>query len=278
MFEQAIEELERSGCRVGMPESFQHYVSRYNLSKERTAQYISVNQLSNLRPELVDAECMVFRLGSSPGENYTQFALAKYRKGWSDYFLLDSELFDASDAEVFLPSVSVRSLFAHQLLPKLTESSLVNLALASGLLPEVLGILPSNEQIIPATGQSTFTFGFRPRSDDATLLMHRNGQVEIDALFVGKRNERECLFVVEAKASKAMQSLAKHKLLYPLLALKNSVPTYMDVVPVYMRVIRKSDSIDFNVAECDITWVNGEYGALDELVVKAINRYSLLGY
>lgn len=278
MFEQAIEQLEISGRRVGLPESFQDYVKRNKLGSKRTAEYISINEFQHLRPELVNAGCMVFRLGSSQGEKHTKFALAKYRKGWSDYFFLDKPVFDALDVEVFLPSVSVRSLFAYQLLPKLTETSLVNLALASGLLPEALGILSSNEQLIPATGQSTFTFEFRPRSDDGTQLMHQNGQVEIDALFTGQRNEKESLFVVEAKASKTMRSCAKHKLLYPMLALQDSIPAYMDVVPVYMRIVRKSDGIEFNIAECVITRVNGRYGALDALNVKTVKRYSLLGY
>jgi len=278
MFEKAIEELESSGRRVGVPESFQEYVKRNGMAVGRTAAYISINEIRELRPELVQADCMVFRLGSSIGGEHTQFALAKYRESWSDYFLVDRKLFAASDVEVFLPSVSVRSLFAYQLMPKLTETSLVNLALASGLLPEALNIASSNEQLIPATGQTTFTFEFRPRTDDATRLMHRKGQVEIDALFVGKRSGKECLFIVEAKAGVKMESLAKHKLYYPMLALQPSIPTYMEVVPVYMRIIRKGDGVKFNIAECAMTKNNGQYGALDELGVKTVKRYSLLGY
>lgn len=52
---------------------------------------------------------------------------------------------------------------------------------------------------------------------------HYKGQVEIDALFVGRRNRQETLFVIEAKTSNNFQSLAKHKLVYPVLALSSNV-------------------------------------------------------
>lgn len=156
------------------------------------------------------------------------FALSKVVNDWSDYFLIDEEVFDSVDTQVYLPNTSVRSLFAFQLLPTLTETSLVNLALASGLLPKALGIEPSQEQIVPATGQSVFTFEFQPLSQSEVKLPHYQGQVEIDALFVGQRDGKECLFVIEAKSSRGFDSLAKHKLLYPVLALQDSVPSYME--------------------------------------------------
>ena len=180
--------------------------------------------------------------------------------------------------EVYLPSASIRSLFAYQLLPTLTETSIVNLALASGLLPQALGLIGEGNQVIPATGQSVFTFGFQPNSTSEAALKHSNGQVEIDALFVGQRAGVECLFVLEAKSGKDFGSLAKHKLLYPILSIQDNIPPHMDVVPVYLRTVRKEGYIEFNIAECSLPRENGVFGALDQLKATKVTRYSLHGY
>ncbi|WP_252371579.1 DUF6997 domain-containing protein [Pseudoalteromonas phenolica] len=114
---------------------------------------------------------------------------------------------------------------------------MVNLACASGLLKEALSLDDEASIIVPATGQSTFTFRFKPICDEDTILEHINGQVEIDAVFVGKRNGKENLFVIEAKHSEKFDSLAKHKLLYPCLSLLEKLPASMPIVPVYLRSI-----------------------------------------
>ncbi|MFC1708313.1 hypothetical protein ACFL59_16090, partial [Planctomycetota bacterium] len=80
---------------------------------------------------------MVFRLGSPPGSRTTSFALARAVDGWGDYFLFDDELFGDVDTKTFSPTSS-DDLLAYQLLPVLTERSVVNLAVASGLLDEAL--------------------------------------------------------------------------------------------------------------------------------------------
>lgn len=64
MFQQAINALYNSGQIIGKSSSFQEYVASQGLDNKRTAQYISVNSLSELNSELRDANCMVFRLGS----------------------------------------------------------------------------------------------------------------------------------------------------------------------------------------------------------------------
>ncbi|NKF50281.1 hypothetical protein G3R49_06800 [Shewanella sp. WXL01] len=278
MFDQAIKEIEGSGDIIGTPRSFQDYVAETKLGNKRTAQYISINSISDLTSELKNSGYMVFRLGSPKGSRNTEFALAKAVESWADYFFIDEDIFSNSELEVFLPSASIRSLFAFQLLPTLTETSIVNLAMASGLLTEALGIEQDNNQSIPATGQSVFTFDFQPTSHSNEVLTHNQGQVEIDALFVGKRKGKECLFVIEAKSGKEFDSLAKHKLLYPMLALQNNIPAYMEVIPVYLRTIRKEGYIEFNIAECSIPRRNGVFGALNELKTEKISRFSLHGY
>jgi hypothetical protein len=91
------------------------------LEPARTWQAISVDQRERLAPELQAAQTMVFRLGAPSGARYTHFALAKCHGGWSDYFLEDTQLFASCPPEVFIPPVSLRQLFAFQLLPALTE-------------------------------------------------------------------------------------------------------------------------------------------------------------
>ncbi len=278
MFEQAIRELEESGELVGEPQSFHDYATKLKIDIRGAAPHISIDTLSDLRNELRDSNCMVLRLGSRPGSRHTYFALTKVNENWSDYFIVDEDVFGNTELEVYLPSASVCSLFSYQLLPTLTETSLVNLALASGLLPKALGISTGEGQAIPATGQSVFTFEFQPNSNCDKLLTHNKGQVEIDALFVGQRNGKECLFVTEAKSGKRFDSLAKHKLLYPILAVQSKVPSDMEIVPVYLRAIRKAGYIEFNIAESSLSTENDVFGALDLLKTKSVTRYSLHGY
>src|SRR4051794_17804958 len=102
----------------------------------------------------------------------------------------------------------------------------------------------------PATGQSTFSFDLKPHSSSDTVWRHLRGQVQIDALFVGRRDGEELIFVVEAKHGSYPSSLAKHKLVYPVLAIAPQVSKYLRIVPVYVRVARLDGDLHFFVAEC----------------------------
>jgi hypothetical protein len=180
----------------------------------------------------------------------TSFALVRAVNGWGDYFFDDKKEFDGTNQELFVPSVPASTLYPFRLLPKFTETSLVNLALASGLLGYALGIegtLPS----CPATGQGTYTFDFRPHSAIDVCYSHLNGQVEIDAVFTARRAGVETLFVVEAKASNELRQIAKHKLLYPVLSLKDRVPVNMTICPVYLRAVRRPGGLHFYIAEIE---------------------------
>lgn len=273
MFSQAIQEMEQSGQLVSEPRSFKAYIEQQGLGSKRTADHISVQSFAGLHPELKEAGYTVLRLGAPQGSKHTHFALAKVQNDWSDFFLIDEEIFSGQPVETFVPGESAQNLMAFQLLPNLTETSLVNLALASGLLPKALGIT-TETQTIPATGQSTFSFDFKPLHNSPAVLSHKNGQVEIDALFVGQRDGKDYLFVVEAKSGKKFDSLAKQKLLYPVLAMKQNMPSYIQVIPIYLRSIRKESSIEFNIAECEF------YGeeALNNIIVKKTQCYSIFGF
>jgi hypothetical protein len=253
MFEAALKEMQKSGLPHWGPKSFQGYCNDTGVKAPKTADYISIDSVKSLAPELRNAQCMVFRLGAPEGERNTHFGLAKCTHGWRDYFLLDDALFGNLAPEVFIPTASFRHLFAFFLLPELTETSLVNLALASGLMSHALGL---DEQTLPlatATGQSTHTFRFKPRIGMEEPWTHSRGQVEIDSLFAARRGGKETAFIIESKAAGDLDSLAKHKLLYPLLAIRGKVPSYMPVVSVYLRVVQKKDGYHFYFAECELT-------------------------
>jgi hypothetical protein len=266
MFESALEEMKKTGLPHWGPKSFQGYCMANSVKAPKTAEHISIDSQKGLAPGLRNAQCMVLRLGIPEGEKNTFFGLSKCVNGWGDYFLLDDVLFEGVAPEMFIPTVSFRHLFPFYLLPAFTETSLVNLALASGLMAHALGL---DEQTLPlaaATGQSTHTFRFRPRIGMEEPWTHARGQVEIDSLFAARRGGKETVFIVESKAAGGLDSLAKHKLLYPLLAIRGKVPHYMPVVPIYLRVVPKEDGYHFYFAECELALpVDGDVPVLTDL-------------
>lgn len=249
MFLPALDVMNSEGMGCFGPVSFRDYLRQHNLPYTGTAAAISVDSRRKLSKDLVDSHVMVFRLGNHPGTNHTAFALARTREGWNDFFLEDEHLFSSLEIRSFGASRCNQDLTAFRFLPRLTEPSLVNLALASGLLGEALELDEAGVPIVPATGQSTYTFDVQPFADGPSWA-HRQGQVEIDSLFFAKRNGKQVVFAVEAKRSDAFDSLAKHKLVYPYLALRNSLPSSVHIVPVYLRAVRNGDSWNFFVCEC----------------------------
>ena len=250
MFEPALQKMTEIGADTYGPEPFQDYLAENELPKKKTASAISVQTLAGLSPELRDAQTTVIRLGEAPDSQYTQFALARAINGWSDYFFIDDQVFADCAPEAFVPETPMVELFPFFLLPNFVEMSLVNLAVASGIFGHALNLDADDLASAPATGQSTYSFSFRPHRDIDKRFEHNNGQVEIDALIVGKRENHPVVFVVEAKSSKKFESLAKHKLLYAVLAIRSKLPPYMPVVPVYLRVLSTATDLHFYFAEC----------------------------
>ena len=248
MFAAALRELDASRTPVSRPESFTEYCKRTVQSVPKDIpSHISVQTLSSLDAGLREANVMVFRLGSPPGTRTTYFGLARTVNSWNDYFLIDDALFSSAETHRFTPSASYRDLYAFSLLPRLTETTLVNFALASGLLAESLGLEDCTS--IPVTGRSTYTFDFCPRLKEDAVWTHHSGQVEIDGVFTGRRNGRDCVFIVEAKHG-GEDSLAKTKLFYPYLALRPHVPETMPISLVYLRATTSEDTITYSIAEC----------------------------
>ncbi|KKO46558.1 hypothetical protein WG68_04425 [Arsukibacterium ikkense] len=279
IYDSKIETFLANDDIVSEPESFKTYSEIATGKALEPWPYISIDSIQKLRAELKQAKMMVLRLGSRPQTKGSFFSLVKARTCYSEFFFEDEKLFAALTPELFLPDVSIRSLFPFQLLPKVTETSVVNLALASGLLPHALGVEKSESLLIPATGQSVFTFEFRPREDQQVKLIHNQGQVEIDAVFVAKRDNKESLFIVEAKHGSNFDSLAKHKLLYPVLSLLPKIPASMPIIPVYLRSIKTETGIDFFIAECPaVNKDNQHILALDSLSPYRTHAYHLANY
>lgn len=279
IFGRAIEEMEATGRLVTKPVCFQDYVRNHRIKNATTAQYISVDHFERLSPELREAACMVFRLGQSTGSMKTMFGLAKYSNP-DEFFFTDEDEFGSNQLLNYLPNASVRSLFAYQLLPKITEKSIVNIAFASGLLADSLGIEFGREQIVPAACQSRFSFDVRPKQNCTTVWNHRNGQVEIDGLFVGRKDGKDSLFVVEAKKGVSFSSLAKHKLAYPLLAIAAKVPLSMPIQCVYLKCIRpnRAKELHVHVAEVDHPDPRTESMSIDSMSIRRSQSYCLHGY
>lgn len=248
MFTAALRELDASGAPVSQPESFTEYCQRtFQPVPKDVPSRISVQTLSSLDAGLRHAGVMIYRLGSPPGTRTTHFALARTVGGWSDYFLIDREVFASIDTQAFIPTASNRELYAFSLIPRFTETTLVNFALASGLLAEALKI--DDSPSIPVTGRSTYTFSFHPRLPQDATWTHHAGQVEIDGVFTARRNGRDTLFIVEAKHGVA-DSLSKTKLFYPYLALRPHVPDNMPIALIYLRATTSDRIMTYNIAEC----------------------------
>jgi hypothetical protein len=166
MFACALEEMKQTGVPYWGPKSFQGYCKTSGIKAPNTADHISIDSLTRLHSTLRDQKCMVLRLGAPEGERNTHFGLAKYENDWSDFFLLDRLIFEGVAPEMFIPTVSFRHLFPFYLLPAFTETSLVNLALASGLMAHALNLDEPTLPLAAATGQSTFTFRFNQYQND----------------------------------------------------------------------------------------------------------------
>lgn len=266
LFEAALSDMKATGAWYRKPQSFKAYLAENGLGTQPVAQNISIDSISRLNQELRDSGVMVFRLGSEQEKTNTRFALAKSQKSdLSDYFLIDQQLFSRCKPQPFVPKVSRQLLLGFKLLPRFTETSLINLAVYSGLLSHALELDESTVPSAPVTGQSTYTFDVKPRSMKPLKWKHYQGQVEVDAVLCGQRQGRPVAIIVEAKSSQKFDSLAHHKLLYPYWALKPNIPENMETSLVYLRTLSKEDGYHFYIAECDLS---GDREALDGLSAK----------
>ena len=242
--------MKESSSNFWGPYSFQDYLTDHGLSVSGAApNYISCDSLAKLDHLLRAENTMVLRLGRSKFGTGTQFALVKCRKSFDEYFLNDKQIFSDAEQKTFIPKTGEIDLFPFRLIGTHTEQLLVNLGFASGLIATALKLDKEHQPKIPAMGSATCDFRVRPRSDLNVIVDHRHGQLQIDSLFVGIRNEQPILFVVEAKSDNTT-SVAKHKLVYPILALAHKLESDIPIVPVYLRVKKIKGKLAYQIVEC----------------------------
>ena len=119
IFKKAINELQHSGSLIREPQSFQDYISEFELGNARTAQYISIDSFNKLPPDLSNHGYMVLRLGSRDGDRNTHFTIVKVENDWNDFFLIDQDIFENIEPEKFKPTIEENSLLAFRIFPKL---------------------------------------------------------------------------------------------------------------------------------------------------------------
>lgn len=126
-FTPIIEELKNVDLGIYGPIPFFDYLDKYGIPKVNAPSYISVDSLEVLSKTLKLNNSMVLRLGRG------SFAVVKLENKLKDFFLIDEQIF-SEKGDVFTPIGKPNQLLAYQLLPNLTENSLVNLGFSTGLI------------------------------------------------------------------------------------------------------------------------------------------------
>ena len=274
-FTYALAEQPATGFWLYGPEIFRTYCGRHGVRAD-TASTISVDHARSLARELREAGTMVLRLGAGHGDGDARgqaaFALVRHEDlSLAPFFLIDDDIFTGR-LETFIPDRSMRALFPFGLLPKLSETSLLTLAHASGLMAEALGCDDSSIHMIPATGHGTYSFRFTVGTEQPHVLDHVAGQVEIDSVCIGVRDGRNHVIVTEAKRG-PFDSIAKHKLAYAVWAVRSNIPDDIPILAVYLRVTETEDGLELNVAEPAID--DGHNGVPSLHAVEAIRHRRL---
>lgn len=254
IFKPLLEQMDREGRDFIAPRPFASYIEEIGIRRKRdgnrTATCISIDFQENLRPELRESKVMVFRCGVPLKQRNTNFGLARTKGAWDDYFLIDNINFDRS--EFHLNKKQREQLSAFQVLPTLTEKSLVNFVLASGLIQDVLELDDPEEKLIPANCQSTFSFQFQPHHQIDVVWDHTKGQVEIDSLFFARKGGERRLFLIESKHNIAQKTLAKHKLVYPILSMRGELRNPgIPIMPIYMKTQTVGSDLLVDITMCD---------------------------
>ncbi|SFJ50214.1 DUF6997 domain-containing protein [Thermoflavimicrobium dichotomicum] len=266
IFEPIAKKLEDKEIFLYGPLSFKQYLKEYNLPNVQTASNISIDFKEKLHKSLRKNNAMILRLGRSNDNRSTQFCIVKGPR-LDDFFIMDKNIF-SEHGEYFIPKHENSDLSIYRLFPKLTEGSFVNLAFASGLLNYALDLDSNHALYPPMTCRSTFSFQFKPHTLIDIKLEHREGQVEIDSMFIEKRKGQPTLFILEAKQDRNYRSLAKHKLVYPSLALASQLTDNIPIVPVYLKVTNSIFGIHYHIVECFLPDPRKKIISLDELQVK----------
>jgi len=249
LFSLLIDEAHCQG--YSQPREWQAYLQSRGVSTTRKSpEFLAPDDLTKLNSQLRDANCMIYRLGAAGGGSRTHFSVVSC-PSLEDQFISNQTILAASSDQLFLPTVPARELFSFGLVPNATENGLVNLALCAGILDDALGI--EHRAALPARGNSQYSFRVFPTSEQQNLVLeHVAGQVEIDAVFLGKQYGADTIFVVEAKRLQGRRGIAKAKLGYSTSAVQSLLKFPLKVQTVYLLFDRPApDAIRFVVAPCN---------------------------
>ena len=260
LFAKALAELdarEADGMPWTLPQPWATYcdAAGFGGKRAKTAAHISLQHRGDLKAELADASAMLLRVGRGT------FSLVRARAGVDDFFL-PSRHPEPREVETFLPDLSFSEWYQFHLLGSLIEANAVQFAVATGLFGHALGLDKPWPRVAPATSHSAYTFDFRPRRDLEACVLRYEGQVEIDAAFLAKRDGKWCFFVVEAKHGAKPYALAKHKLALAVHALAargsgqsaesgRGIPADIPFVPVFVRSWSAGGMAHYEVLECE---------------------------
>jgi len=272
IFDVALRELKASPTRSFGPESFKGYCQRVGLQRVDTASTISVDFLERLAPELRDAGVMVLRLGAHEAGGGTSFALVRADNLARDFFLDDAG-WDGIEEVSMEPPADPRRFLPLRFFPKASEYSLLAAGLNGGVFSRALNLDDDHHAYLPISGHFTADFDVKIRED--LHFAHRNGQVEVDATFVALRGGKPVLFVIETKRDPPKSGLAKHKLVYPILAMAGRNDPEMAIIPVYCRTWITDTAIHYAVMECHLPDSRTERPALTDLVPVRLTKWSL---
>ena len=283
----ALRSVQEAANGIYGPRSFIGYLQEtgQDSSRYRTATELSTDTRPELSSRLDDNDTMVLKLGQATDGPGTQFALVHVPDHLDDFFIderefppVDREILDyteSGDDTLALGQEVQDMLDVYRSLPTFSETGFVNFALSTGLFPRALGLDSDRIGTAPTTVASTFEFEFEPHPDRPTVLHHNDGQIEIDALVMTRRNGERILLVIEAKCG-GRHELAKHKLGYPALAAETSLSLDVDrVVPVYLRARPVKDGVRYSIYECSGLPMGEERPCLTNLHVIDDSHYEV---
>jgi hypothetical protein len=269
------------------PKSFIKYLrdTGKDPNQYRTATQLSIDARRHLSRRLEERDTMVLRMGRATDGPGTQFVLVRVPGRLDDFFISEEE-FDTNDRQVFdytssgddtlsLGQSARDILEVYRSLPTFSETSLVNLALSTGILSQALGLDTEQIGTAPTTVASTFDFRFEPHPNHPIVVHHNGGQVEIDALILTRRQGERILLVIEAKSG-PRRKLAKHKLGYPTLAAEKSLSIDVDrIMPVYLRARSVNDAIRYSIYQCSELPMGETHPCLAGLQVHTDQHYEV---
>ncbi len=283
----ALRSVQEAATGLYGPRSFTGYLREIGQDpgQYRTAAELTADTRQQLSSRLAERETMVLSLGRATDGSGTQFALVHVPDHLDDFFI-DERAFRPDERETVdytaegddtlaLGQEVQDMLEVYRSLPTFSETGFLNFALSTGLFSRALDLDAAQIGTAPTTVASSFDFEFEPHPDRPTILHHNDGQIEIDALVMTRRNGERVLLVIEAMCG-GRRNLAKHKLGYPALAAETSLSLDVDrVIPVYLRARPVKEGVRYSIYECSEIPTGEERPCLAKLHVVDDSHYEV---